>query len=828
MKKNLFLTTISALVMSSMATAASINPLEAAKKIDSVLESHWAKQGLKINPAADDNTLVRRLYIDIIGRIPTTRETEEFLQSKSPTKRQELITKLLNSEGYVQNSFNYWADVLRAQSAGGQIGAITGAAYTNFIKDSLRSNKPYDQFVREMIAATGQAWDNGAIGYYMRDRGMPLDNMATTARIFLGTRIECAQCHNHPFDKWTQKQFYEMAAFTYPVNTNDYYGGGLGEVRDMMRAKDQDKKTEIYAAATAAKAASDQADRALRDLTRRPPTISKKATPEERKALTEAHQQKVKAATATATAARASYDAERKKAEAQYQLVRTDLSKESRAMDEALRPLRDPVRYTSVSFQDTRKLALPHDYQYDDAKPKSIVAPATMMGHAAQAKPGESQLETYANWMTSPQNPRFTTVIANRMWKRAFGMALIEPLDEILDTSAPMIPELMKELEQLMIASKYDLRTFQAAVFNTRAYQAKVTREEVPAGVAYNFTGPILRRMSPEQMWDSFVALINPNPDMPNTPLREASEYRILAGKKIADATDAVHPDVLFANAQKTAMKIKDQADRTRELTAKISAARDAKNDALVRTLREEQRAVERATRAAANRDVVLPAFMQLAKDKGVVPTVYTPGKDGGTTVATSSMDMMMAAAGGDDAAGRIFIPGYDKAPKSKEETQADKDANMKVWAEEAAYYKIPEKQQRAYFSFRAQQNRDYVRSAELPSPAPRGHYLREFGQSDRETIENANLDASVPQALAMMNGSLLPQIMNQYSQLMLTINKAPYPDDKVEAAYMALFSRKPTDKERQTWIKASETGLTSMEDLIFALINTQQFIFNQ
>jgi hypothetical protein len=828
MKKNLFLTTITAFALSTPALTASINPLEAAKKIDSVLAAHWAKQGVKINPAADDNTLVRRLYIDIVGRIPTSRETEEFLQSKSPTKRQDLITKLMNSEGYVQNSFNYWADVLRAQSTGGQIGAITGAAYTNFIKDSLRANKPYDQFVREMIEATGQAWDNGAIGYYMRDRNMPLDNMATTTRIFLGTRIECAQCHNHPFDKWTQKQFYEMAAFTYPVQTNDYYGGGLGEVREMMRDKEQAKRAEIFASATAAKAALEQADRDLRNLTRKPPVIDKKATPAQRKAITDARQSEIKAATAKVTALRAAYDKANQAATKKYEIARVEYGKESRAMDEALRPLRDPVRYTSVSFQGNRKLTLPHDYKYDDAKPKSVVAPATMMGHTALAQPGESQLETYAKWMTSAQNPRFTTVIANRMWKRSFGLALIEPLDEILDTSAPMVPELMKELEQLMIASKYDLRAFQAAIFNTKAYQAQVTREEVPAGIAYNFTGPILRRMSPEQMWDSFVALINPNPDMPNEPLREAAQYRILAGKKIGDATDAVNPEQLFANAQKTALKIKDQADRTRELTAKISAARDAKDDALVRALREEQRGVERATRAEANRNIVVPAFMQLAKKQGVTPIVYQSGKNGGQTMTATSMDMMMAAAGSDDAAGRIFLPGYDKAPKSKEENQADQEAKMKVWAEEAAYYKIPEKQQRDYFRFRAQQNRDYVRSAELESPAPRGHYLREFGQSDRETIENANLDASVPQALAMMNGSLLPQIMNKYSQLMLTISKAQYPDDQVEAAYMALFSRKPTDKERQTWIKASETGLTSMEDLVFALINTQQFIFIQ
>jgi hypothetical protein len=119
----------------------------------------------------------------------------------------------------VQHFFNYWADVLRVTSNGQQTGQITGAAYMNFVKQSLRDNKPYDEFVRDMVAAQGKAWENGAIGYYMRDRGMPLDNMANTVRVFLGTRIECAQCHNHPFDKWTQMQFYKMAAFTYGVQT---------------------------------------------------------------------------------------------------------------------------------------------------------------------------------------------------------------------------------------------------------------------------------------------------------------------------------------------------------------------------------------------------------------------------------------------------------------------------------------------------------------------------------------------------------------------------------------------------------------------------------
>jgi hypothetical protein len=165
----------------------------------------------------------------------------------------------------------------------------------------------------------------------------------------------------------------------------------------------------------------------------------------------------------------------------------------------------------------------------------------------------------------------------------------------------------------------------------------------------------------------------------------------------------------------------------------------------------------------------------------------------------------------------------------TKEEKATIARKAQEAYEEEADFYGIKdEKLRRSYFKTREQISKTTLRAAELESPAPRGHYLREFGQSDRETIENANNDASVPQALAMMNGSLMPQITNAFSQLMLTINKAPYPDDKIDAAYLTVLSRKPNTREKEAWLKASDSGLTSMDDLIFSLLNTQQFIFIQ
>lgn len=737
----------------------------AAQQIDSLLAADWKKNKLAPNAPSSDEVFVRRIYLDTVGRIPTYRESEEFLASKSKAKRAELIDKLIASEGYVQHYFNFWADILRAQSAGAQTGAITGTAYTTFIKESLRANKPYDQFVRDLVAAQGQAWENGAIGYYMRDRGMPLDNMANTVRIFLGTRIECAQCHNHPFDKWTQKQFYEMAAFTYGVETNDYNAGPMAGAKALMENKEKDIRAKF-------KAAKDQ--------------------PEVTAAL--------------------------KIEEAEYR-------KENRFMGEALTRVRDPLRYTTASYR-SKKLVLPHDYKYPDAAPKSAVAPLAMMGNPVNCPEGSNTLEAYAAWMTSKENPRFTNVIANRLWKKVFGMGLIEPVDELMDGTVAMNPALMTYLEGYMKSVNYDTKAFVRTLLNTKAYQNSVTKEEAPAGVVYHFTGPVLRRMSAEQMWDSFVALINPTPDMPNITGREASEKRVLGAKKIYDALDTLTAEEMLKGAQVAAVKYSEQSTKLQALQKQIAEARAAEDKDRVKELGKEVNDLQRNALKAVNDNIFVPAVKKLVANvsgkvtpelKGGDEKDETPG--GGMAMGMNSMEGVME---------KVTIPGYDQPKKTTDQIKAEREEHVKVILDEANYFGLAEKEKKQYVNYRVQQAQRWLRSAEIESPAPRGHYLREFGQSDREFIENANSDASVPQALAMMNSTLLPEILAHYSQLMLTINKAPYPDEKLEATYMTLLSRKPTAKEKELWAKASESGLTTMEDLIYSLINTQQFIFIQ
>ena len=96
---------------------------------------------------------------------------------------------------------------------------IIADPYNEWVKQALRDNMRYDKMVQQMLTAEGKIWDDPAVGYTLRDSGMPLDAMNNTVRVFLGTRIGCAQCHDHPFDRWTQREFYQIAAYTYGTRT---------------------------------------------------------------------------------------------------------------------------------------------------------------------------------------------------------------------------------------------------------------------------------------------------------------------------------------------------------------------------------------------------------------------------------------------------------------------------------------------------------------------------------------------------------------------------------------------------------------------------------
>ena len=167
--------------------------------------------GIPPSPVCDDATFIRRVSVDITGQLPTESEVREFVASPDSIKREKLIDALLESPAYADLFANKWNLVLRNKKR--QADDLRGTyAFFNWIRDSLDQNKPYDQFVREILTASGDLQFNPPVTWY-REVAQINEQVEDTAQLFLGLRIQCARCHHHPFEKWSQDDYYGFSAF---------------------------------------------------------------------------------------------------------------------------------------------------------------------------------------------------------------------------------------------------------------------------------------------------------------------------------------------------------------------------------------------------------------------------------------------------------------------------------------------------------------------------------------------------------------------------------------------------------------------------------------
>ncbi|MDB5350882.1 MAG: Ig-like protein [Planctomycetota bacterium] len=182
-------------------------------KDNSIDEAVFAKLNrMRIKPSevCTDSEFVRRVYLDAVGLPPNPDEVRAFLADPSPTKRVALINRLLEKPEFLDFWTLKFADILRAN--GRLIQSKGTHVFNRWIRTSLAQNKPLDQFVRELITADGSSFQNPAANYYRISRD-PENSVETTAQLFLGVRIQCAKCHNHVFERWTQDDYYGFAAF---------------------------------------------------------------------------------------------------------------------------------------------------------------------------------------------------------------------------------------------------------------------------------------------------------------------------------------------------------------------------------------------------------------------------------------------------------------------------------------------------------------------------------------------------------------------------------------------------------------------------------------
>lgn len=617
-----------------------------AKAIDKILNETYQKRNVKIPGKIDESALVRRLYLSLVGRIPTFDEINSYLSNTSEQKKSQLIEELTESSGYNSQMFNWWADLLRLKSrmrGGNQIQA--GQLYNHWVKQQVEKNVPFDQMTYSLVTAEGYPWENGAVGYYLRDTGMPLDNMSNTAQIFLGTQMVCAQCHNHPFDKWTQMEYYKMASFTYGVSTR------MGQDIQKKIGQYFYQQTKGLSKAEKSKLGSSQKAQALR-----------------------------------------------------------------KAIQEMVQPLRYGASHTG------KKLNLPHDYQYKDAKPKTVVNSEPIFAPDSLNKEIENPVHAYGQWIISTNNPRFTKVISNRMWKKVFGRGIIEPVDDLRDNSESSIPELLSHLESLMVRVKYDLKEFQKILHNVEAFEREATGRELTNVEKYYFEAPILKRMSAEQLWDSIVTMSIP----------EVDERKANPSKIESRLTN-------FANYQN---KVEGLSDKKFVQLAKKGAKENAR---INNTMNEIQLKIREAQEADDRH-----AVSKLRREYGIKRNEQRSLFAG--LVMGSEFDAQSLYRGG--------------------QNKTSSDPRWKGYSG------------------------NLMRASEIETPAPPGHFLREFGQSDREVIENSSSESSVPQALTLLNGVFYKALFDPRSPLSQNLLKAESTEEKIKVLFLSILNRNPSPEE--------------------------------
>lgn len=199
--------------------------------VDELVFKKLKTMGMPPSEICDDATFLRRVTLDVAGRLPSTEETRKFLADKDATRRDRWIDGLLESPEYAEYFANKWSALLRNKRTDGTHKRGTYGFY-HWIRDSLHANKPFDQFVREILAASGDLAHTPAVAWYrqVRDTTAQLED---TAQLFLGQRLQCAQCHHHPFEKWSQQDYYSFAAFFSQVGRK----GGTHPGEDLIYVK---------------------------------------------------------------------------------------------------------------------------------------------------------------------------------------------------------------------------------------------------------------------------------------------------------------------------------------------------------------------------------------------------------------------------------------------------------------------------------------------------------------------------------------------------------------------------------------------------------------
>ncbi len=429
-------------------------------ELDRHLEKDNAdKKDLRFGPALDDLQFLRKLSVDLIGRIPSENEIRQFLMDPPETRRALLVERLLEHERFADRWTAFLADMLRIRT-----NATGGAALLAFVHQSISEDKPFDELARELISAQGRSRHLPAVGFILNDNADPMALTAATAQVFLGIRMQCAQCHDHPFDDWKQKDFYELASF-------------FGKTR---RIENRFSRT-VYTTEV-------EENQVLWPPEREKPPV-RKPVEASFPFLLEKFEQK------PAHLVRL----ERKRAaESQSHLD----ARETESLDSLLDE-------TEATIEVASRKRAPGGFD-PDADLKLQNESIDIKGDLYKASENRKEL---AELVTHPRNRYFAQNFVNRLWAELMGRGIYEPVDDYSEYQAISHPDTLGFMRKEFVAVGYDLKEMIRLVVSSDAY----SRGRLDGGSSVKvrlqseraFVAGTTRRMIGEALFDSIAVAGN-------------------------------------------------------------------------------------------------------------------------------------------------------------------------------------------------------------------------------------------------------------------------------------------------------------------------------
>lgn len=687
------------------------DPAAAAKAVDKLLADENAGTKTRVAPVVEDLAFLRRVSVDLNGRIPTDAEITKFLAWPASERRAKAIEDFMGREQYADRWAIFYSDLFRVR-----YGSDGGPALQAYIHDAVRTNTPYDVLTRKLIAASGRAGSQPETGFVLGDEADPYALAGVVSQVFMGVRISCAQCHNHPFDVWTQEDFYDLAAFFGKTQRVEH------------RVKMQILGIFLN-------------ERAESQIMWPPET---KAAGKPRKPVP------------------AKFPFEMDKTDgpnkhlARLKTYRDALEADAKAKAAAKATDVDSLIDGGGNATKKDELAGVSD------EVKAAMKKLDLEGDLYKASELRRKL---AEAVTDPRNRFYSRAFVNRVWAELLGRGFVNPIDDFRQDNPPSHPKTLDYLADEFVASGFDFRFLVATIVRTEAYQRGHLPGNLPAperlAAERAFTATPVRRMGSEALFDSIVQaghLFTPK-HRPGENVTTVVTYQQVA---VAVKDDPKNPD----NAKGPKLGGDKPAMGGAMGSPKTAGAYDL------------ERGIE-------------VDFKDALKKKDLL-----------------QLDKMSA--------------------KSAEELEAE--AMMKSGTMPAGTrIRYVTKEVKTIVD----DNPKFTSSMRMASPAPVGHFLRVFGQTDRAALdERRDHSPSMRQALMMLNGKLTNEAarvgpLEPVAKLITGPN--PDVDAAVKLVYREALTRTPTAEElaeAKLIIKDAKTPAEGLADLRWALFNSNEFRF--